>query len=161
MDESPVVPPLAPNLTLREMDLDHDWDIVGPAMDEAYTDHWGPFRQGAYEQLVRDPKHMTPDEEERFRKIYLTPTRPGIASSFWMGIRSLVGYCVMLKLVERSDTGRVGSMFVRPRYRRQGIARMLCSRPLTHFGKPVSAASITDTDAKSFTNAQNYIRGWE
>jgi GNAT superfamily N-acetyltransferase len=41
LGEAPFVSPLPPGLTLREMDLDNDWDIVGPAMDEAFVDHWG------------------------------------------------------------------------------------------------------------------------
>jgi hypothetical protein len=43
LDAPPPQPTLADHLVLREMDLDRDWEIVDPAMDEAFADHWGPF----------------------------------------------------------------------------------------------------------------------
>src|SRR5687768_16501237 len=49
MDQPPVVPTLAPHLTIREMDLDNDWEIVGPTMDESYADHWGAIPPGSFE----------------------------------------------------------------------------------------------------------------
>ncbi len=42
-------------LTLRPIDLDDDWDILGPAMDDAFADHWG---------AVTLPESDTPDDTE-------------------------------------------------------------------------------------------------
>src|SRR5215204_3274247 len=54
MKEPPIIPTLPPNLTLREMDLDNDWEIVGPAMDEAFADHWGNIPEGSFEVLEQE-----------------------------------------------------------------------------------------------------------
>ncbi len=71
----------------------------------------------------------------------------------------LSGILCDAKLVERSDTGRAGSMFVRPRYRRQGIARMLMLASFEAFWKNGFRRVITDTDAKSFTEAPKLYKG--
>jgi GNAT superfamily N-acetyltransferase len=160
MHEPPVVPTLPSHLTLRETDLDSDWDIVDPAMDEAYADHWGAIPPGSFEvgeqREVEDSR--TNEDEDRLRD-----------SSY----SNALGYCFIVldgdtvaggilcnaKLVERADTGRVGSLFVRPRYRRQGIARTLMLAAFHAFWKNGFRRIITDTDAKSFTSAPKLYEG--
>jgi GNAT superfamily N-acetyltransferase len=50
-------------------------------------------------------------------------------------------------------------MFVRPRYRRQGIARTLMLAAFDAFWKNGFRRVITDTDAKSFTDAPKLYQG--
>ena len=57
MNEPPVAPVLSPDLMIREMDLEHDWDLVGPAMEEAFATHWGAIPPGLYE--------ITPEEDSQ------------------------------------------------------------------------------------------------
>ena len=159
MSEPPVVPPLASNLTLREMDLDHDWDLVGPAMDEAYTDHWGAIPSGSYETVGEesDPTESEADESTPEDSSY--SNAPGYCFIVLDGDTVVGGILCNAKLVERADTGRVGSMFVRARYRRQGIARTLMLASFDAFWKNGFRRVITDTDAKSFTDAPKLYQG--
>jgi mycothiol synthase len=60
------------------------------------------------------------------------------------------------KLVERDDTGRVGSMFVRPPYRRQGIGRALMLSAFQAFWQRGVRRVILDTDTHSFTAAPRF-----
>jgi mycothiol synthase len=158
MDQPPVVPTLAPHLTLREMDLDNDWEIVGPAMDEAYADHWGAIPSGSVEAVSEASETLTADEEEAPEDSSYS-NAPGYCFIVLDGETVAGGILCNEKLVERGDTGRVGSMFVRPRYRRQGIARTLLLAALDAFWKNRFRRVITDTDAKSFTDAPKLYTG--
>jgi GNAT superfamily N-acetyltransferase len=154
MDQPPVVTALTPPLTLREMHLDNDWDIVGPAMDEAYADHWGAIPSGSYEKAGEDSEiHESQDEDASYSNA------PGYCFIVLDGKTVAGGILCNAKLVERADTGRVGSLFVRPRYRRQGIARTLMLAAFDAFWKKGSRRIITDTDAKSFTDAPQLYTG--
>lgn len=63
------------------------------------------------------------------------------------------------KLVERTDTARVGSIFVRPAYRRRGIAQALMLTAFDAFWKSGFRRVITDTDANSFTDSTKLYTG--
>ena len=82
MDEPPMVPALASNRTLREMDLDNDWGIVGPAMDETYTDHWGSFHQVPLKLWNGKSQKLQNRTKRIFLRIHLTPMHPAIALLF-------------------------------------------------------------------------------
>ncbi|HJS17490.1 MAG TPA: GNAT family N-acetyltransferase [Anaerolineales bacterium] len=157
MEQPPVVPALAPNLTLREMDLEHDWDIVGPAMDEAYADHWGAIPLGSYEIMEQedsdDDKSTDTPEDSSYSNA------PGYCFIVLDGDLVAGGILSNAKLVERQDSGRVGSLFVRPRYRRQGIARTLMLGAFDAFWRNGFRRVITDSDAKSFTDAPKLYQG--
>lgn len=158
MDQQPVVPALPSNLTLRQMDLDNDWDIVGPAMDEAYADHWGAIAPDSFEGVQQEKSEITSEggatpEDSSYSNA------PGYCFIVLDGDTVAGGILCNAKLVERSDTGRVGSMFVRPRYRRQGIARTLMLASFEAFWKSGFHCIITDTDAKSFTDAPKLYKG--
>lgn len=154
MDRPPVMPRLAAHYTLREMDLDNDWETVSPAMDEAYADHWGSIPPGSFESGKPESSGTNePDEGEQAPQDSSYSNAPGYCFIVLDGEMVAGGILCNAKLVERSDTGRVGSMFVRPRYRRQGIARTLMLAAFDAFWKSGLRRVITDTDAKSFTNA--------
>jgi GNAT superfamily N-acetyltransferase len=159
MDHPPIVPSLAPHLTLREMDLDQDWEIVGPAMDEAYADHWGAIPPGSYETVDQESENQESDDNQAIPEDTSFSNAPGYCFIVLEGGTVAGGILCNAKLVERADTGRVGSMFVRPSYRRQGIARTLMLAAFDTFWKNGFRRVITDTDAKSFTNAPKLYTG--
>jgi mycothiol synthase len=159
MDQPPVIPVLAPNLSLREMDLDNDWDTVGPAMEEAYADHWGAIPPGSYESVGQEVEAHQSDDEEATPEDTSYSNAPGYCFIVLDGTTVAGGILCNAKLVERADTGRVGSMFVRARYRRQGIARALMLAAFDTFWKNGFRRIITDTDAKSFTDAPKLYLG--
>ena len=159
LKELPVIPTLASELSLRQMDLDHDWDIVGPAMDEAFTDHWGNI-PAEYLESEKEEKTLSASEEKPE-----SPTddsysnAPGYCFIVLDGDTVAGGILCNAKLVERSDTGRVGSIFVRPAYRRRGIARALMLAAFDAFWKNGLRRIITDTDANSFTDSTRLYKG--
>lgn len=155
MDQPPMTPFVPPHLSLREMDLENDWDIVDPAMQEAYADHWGAIPSGSYE--VTEINEVEPGEAAPEDDSY--SNAPGYCFIVLDGNTVAGGILCNAKLVERADTGRVGSMFVRPRYRRQGIAHALMLAAFDAFWKNGFRRVITDTDAKSFTDAPKLYQG--
>lgn len=160
MDQQPVIPALPPPLILREMDLENDWDIVDPVMDEAYADHWGVIPPGSFE-IVEQEKSETSasNNEEDTPDDSSYSNAPGYCFLVLDGDIVVGGILCNAKLVERADTGRVGSMFVRPLYRRRGVARTLMLAAFDAFWKNGFRRVITDTDAKSFTDAPKLYKG--
>ena len=157
--EPPVVPSLPSGLLLREMDLENDWDIVGPAMDEAFTDHWGyipaEFLESENTENIEEADEATPEgpTDDSYSNA------PGYCFIVLEGATVAGGVLCNAKLVERSDTGRVGSIFVRPAYRRRGIAQTLMLRAFDAFWKNGFRRVITDTDANSFTDSTKLYKG--
>lgn len=154
LDEPPAAPEIPTGLTLRTMDLENDWELVSPAMDESYTDHWGWFELPAGEGTSGDAPETTSETSEEEGEIdpsYLNS--PGFCFLMLDGGTVVGGILCNAKLVERDDTGRVGSMFVRPAYRRRGIARTLMLAAFGAFWRHGLRRIITDTDADSFSQA--------
>jgi len=158
LQEPPAVPSL-PDLIIRAMDLDNDWDIVGPAMDEAFADHWGHIPEGSFEAVEQD--QANPESEAASER----PTddsysnAPGYCFIALDGETVAGGILCNAKLVERNDTGRVGSIFVRPAYRKRGIAKALMLTAFDAFWKNGFRRVITDTDANSFTDSTRLYKG--
>ena len=160
MNEQPAVPVLAPPLTLREMDLENDWDIVGPAMDEAFATHWGSIPPGSYETTQKeDSQEDEPGDEEENPEDTSYSNAPGYCFIILDGDTVAGGVLCNAKLVERADTGRIGSIFVRPRYRRQGLGRALLLTAFDAFWKKGFRRIILDTDSKSFSNTASLYQG--
>ncbi|MCI0554294.1 MAG: GNAT family N-acetyltransferase [Anaerolineae bacterium] len=156
MDAQPFIPPLPPNLTLREMDLDNDWDIVGPAMDEAFIDHWGSI-PAEFLESESEENHEEESTEQPTDDSY--SNAPGYCFIVLDGETVAGGILCNSKLVERTDTGRVGSIFVRLVYRRRGIAQTLMLTAFDAFWKNGFRRVITDTDANSLTDSTKLYRG--
>ena len=159
MDEEPFIPPLPSNLTLREMDLEDDWDIVDPAMDEAFTDHWGSIPAEFLEK--EDNKKGDSQEDELTAQPFddSYSNAPGYCFIVLDGETVAGGILCNAKLVERADTGRIGSIFVRPSHRRRGIAQTLMLTAFDTFWKNGIRRIIIDTDANSFTGSTKLYIG--
>lgn len=145
-------PALPDNMTLREMDLDNDWDIVGPALDEAFADHWGTIPQGAVKEVDED--ETDEDESPGDDSFSNAPSHCFIVLD---GEKVAGGILCNAKLVERNDTGRVGSVFVRPKYRKCGLGQILMKTAFNAFFlKGMIRRIILDTDTQSFTQAPKF-----
>lgn len=160
MKEQPAVPTLARHLTLREMDLDSDWDIVGPCMDEAFATHWGAIPPGSYEIVQKeDSQENESGEEEEIAEDTSYSNTPGYCFIILDGDTVAGGVLCNAKLVERVDTGRIGSIFVGPHYRRQGLGRALLLTAFNAFWKNGVRRIILDTDSKSSSNTASLYQG--
>lgn len=151
LEAPPGVPPLPDGLHLREMDFEQDEDLVVSAMEEAFADHWGTI-------LISDPEAAANEEGE-----------PAVEAPEDESFSNAPGYCFVVmdertnkaaggilcnaKLVERNDIGRVGSVFVRPAYRRRGVGRALMLMTFRIFWQHGIRRVILDTDIDSFTKA--------
>lgn len=135
------------NLALRAMDLDNDWDIVGPVMDQAFGDIWGSIPQVL--QAPDEDKSQDADqpEDDSFSNA------PGFCFLVLADDRVVAGILCNAKLVEQAETGRIGSVFVLPEYRRRGIGRVLMLRAFDAFWHHGFRRIILDTDANSFSQA--------
>jgi GNAT superfamily N-acetyltransferase len=155
LDTPPAEPTLPHGLTLRPMDLDNDWDVVGPAMDAAYADHWGviPTAPAGLEGDDADDPELDADDEEAPPSDTSYSNAPGACFIVLDGDMVVGGILCNAKLVERDDSGRVGSLFVRPTYRRQGIGRALMLAAFQAFWRHGIRRVILDTDKHSFTGA--------
>lgn len=158
LTEPPVIPSLPTGLTLREMDLDNDWDIVSPAMDEAFTDHWGVIPEGSVESVEeKGDERKVESESEPVDKSYSNAL--GYCFIVLDGSTVVGGILCNAKLVERNDTGRIGSIFVRPAYRKRGIAQTLMLAAFDAFWKNGFRRVVTDTDVNSFTDSTRLYKG--
>ncbi len=149
--QSPPVPVIPAGITLHPIDLDDDWDHLGPAMDEAYADHWGVITA----PLPTAPQpEFAPAEEMPEDESY--SNAPGFCFMALDGDAVAGGILCNARLVERADTGRVGSVFVRPQYRRRGIGQALMLTAFAAFWRAGLRRIILDTDAESFTQSPQF-----
>ncbi len=146
---------LPDNLSIRVMDLDNDWDIVGPAMDEAFADHWGVIPQEVIESVQQEANDDEEGEDESPSDDSFS-NAPGHCFIILDGERVAGGILCNAKLVERSDTGRVGSVFVCPEYRKRGLGQALMKTAFNAFWQNGIRRVILDTDSQSFTHAPRF-----
>jgi mycothiol synthase len=158
--EPPPAPALPEALVLRSMDLDADWEIVGPAMDAAFADHWGALSLAPGEEAAGGPEPGATaeaeagEEEEPEDDSY--SNAPGFCFIALDGALVAGGVLCNARLVERDDSGRVGSVFVRPEYRRSGVGRALMHAAFGAFWERGVRRIILDTDTRSFTAAPRF-----
>ena len=160
MDQPFPDPSLPEGLILREMDLDQDWDIVGPAMDEAFADHWGAIQlPQESEGLVAEVSEEDAEEMDEAPSDDSFSNAPGYCFIVLDGDKVAGGILCNAKLVERTDTGRVGSVFVRREYRRRGIGQTLMKTAFNTFWEKGIKRIILDTDAESFSESTKFYDG--
>jgi GNAT superfamily N-acetyltransferase len=145
--DAPRVPEVN-GVTIRPMNLEDDWDAVGPAMDEAFADHWGALIEPVD---VPDCIALAPTGDSEQDGSY--SNTPGLC--FVALSDGDVAGCVLCngKLIGFEGVGRVGSLSVRPRYRRRGIGRMLMLAAFDAFWRRGVRRIVTDTDAASLTDS--------
>ena len=144
----PPAPTVPDGMTLRAIDLDEDWDILGPAMDDAFADHWGVITLPATDA---PDDAEAPDEDLPEDESY--SNAPGFCFMLLAGDQVAGGVLCNARIVERPGTGRVGSLFVRPQFRRIGAGRALMLTAFQAFWQRDIQRIIADTDAGSFTQA--------
>jgi GNAT superfamily N-acetyltransferase len=151
---TPTIPPIPDGYTLREIDLENDGELVFSAMEEAFADHWGTIVEPLQSTAPPDDEDDGSNEPED--ESY--SNGPGLC--FVLLDKNVAAGAVLCngKFVERDDTGRVGSLFVRPAYRRQGIGRILMLAAFDAFWRHGIRRIITDTDANSFTEAPAFYK---
>lgn len=140
---------LPDGMSLREIDLDKDWNVLGPAMDEAYADHWGVITAPLPEPPASSPEPSLPEDQSY-------SNAPGFCFAALAGGEVAGGILCNAKVVEQTGTGRVGSLFVRPAFRRQGVGRALMLAAFEAFWRAGIRRIILDTDAQSFTQAPKF-----
>lgn len=156
LQTAPALSVLPFGLQIRPMDLENDWDVVGPAMDEAFADHWGALPPSipdtsSEETLLEDPESLDDAPEDETYS-----NTPGFCYVLMDQDTVAGGILCNARLVERDDTGRVGSVFVRPAYRRQGIGRELMLTAFDAFWRHEIRRIILDTDAESFSESLKF-----
>ncbi len=151
--------PISPHqdgMIIREMDLDNDWDIVGPAMDDAFADHWGAILQDELGESAKEENNEEQIEEDEVPADDSFSNSPGYCFIMLDGDRVAGGILCNAKLVERTDTGRVGSVFVRREYRRRGIGGALMKAAFNTFWQQGIRRIILDTDSESFSESTKF-----
>jgi len=160
MDKPFLVISLPNEMTIREMDLDNDWDIVGPAMDEAFQDHWGAILQSMLpERPTQEVEAEEPEEDNDIQSDDSYSNEPGYCFIVLNGDEVAGGILCNAKLVERADTGRVGSVFVRREYRRRGVGQSLMKTAFNVFWQHGVKRIILDTDSASFSQSVSFYAG--
>lgn len=160
MDEPFLVMSLPGEMTIREMDLNNDWDIVGPAMDEAFQDHWGAILQSMFpEEPKEEAKAEEPEEDNDIPSDDSYSNTPGYCFIVLDGAKVAGGILCNARLVERADTGRVGSVFVRREYRRRGVGQFLMKTAFNAFWQHGVKRIILDTDSASFSQSVSFYTG--
>lgn len=131
-----------------------DWGKVGPALNEAFKDHWGVIDYEAGKPDKSDPE-KEPDpritDPEAYDSTYFNS--PELCFVAWDGDQ-VAGSCLCnAKTVEFPEAGYIGSLSIRRPWRRRGIGYALTLHALNAFYERGTVHVLTDTDANSLTSA--------
>ncbi len=147
----PPAPELPEGVVIRPLQAT-DWPQVGPALEEAFADHWGILQ---YEMDEPDEDEHDAPRPQRdptiFRPDYFNS--PGLCFVAWAG-DEVAGSCLCNeKSVENPQAGYLGSLSIRHPWRRQGLGLALTHTALAEFFRRGIRHILTDTDGDSFTRA--------
>ena len=154
--DSPPPEPVWPDGVRVEVVRPDHWPKLGPALEEAFEDHWGVLRDDVLAELgLREPEETNSSDEdtpptEEAQQYFNTPGLCFVA----LAGEDVVGSCLCnAKAIEVPGAGKLGSLSIRRPWRRQGIGLALTYQALGEFYRRGIRQVITDTDAGSFTNA--------
>lgn len=150
--ERPPAPQLPDGFQIRPMNLDDDWDAVGPAMNAAFAQHWGAIIEPELSAEHDDDGAGT--EAPAVDQSY--SNTPGFCFVLSAGETVIGGVLCNAKLVERDDSGRIGSLFVHPRYQRRGLGHALMLSAYSAFWERGFRRLVVDTDAESFSGTPRF-----
>ena len=151
MAERPPQPDFPPGIDVRPLQS-RDWSKLGPAMSEAFKDHWAVV-DDAGEEPEAEPDRPNPREKDpgAFNSDYFNS--PTLCFVAWDG-DEVVGAALCNKTtVEFPGSGYLGSLSIRPRWRRMGVGRGLTLHALRAFYDQGITHVLTDTDGDSLTGA--------
>ncbi len=154
-NDGPSTPALSDGLTIRPFDLDRDeeWDLLSPVQDAAFVDHWGSYSLPATKNSEPEGDAEEEQAEEEIPLDFSFSNAPGYCFLASVGGEVAGGILCNAKLVEFSNTGRVGSLFVSPQHRRRGVGKNLMLTAFHAFWENGMCRVILDTDSQSFTDS--------
>ncbi len=152
----PPLPELPAGMEIRPLQPT-DWPKVGPALEEAFADHWGVLQYEMGEPDDEDDDAPRPKRDPAiFRPDYFNT--PGLCFVAWVG-DEVAGSCLCNeKTVENPRAGYLGSLSIRRPWRRQGIGQALTQTALAEFYRRGIHHILTDTDGDSFTRAYQFYQ---
>ncbi len=152
MDSKPPEPVWPDGIEARPLQTS-DWAKVGPALHEAFMDHWGIVEYEADEKDAAEPDKPNPRETdpEAFDNAYFNS--PGLCFVAWDG-DEVAGSCLCnATTIEYPQAGYLGSLSIRRPWRRLGLGRALTLQALNAFYTQGTTHVLTDTDGDGFTKA--------
>ncbi len=152
--QAPTAPALSYGLTIREFDLDgdEDWDLITTVQDAAFTDHWGAYAL----QPVETPESEEEKNDNEAPQDFSFSNLQGYCFIAFIGDETAGGILCNGKLVEFQNTGRVGSVFSNPKFRRRGVGKALMLSAFNAFYKNGIRRVILDTDSQSFSDSSKF-----
>ncbi|HUG34447.1 MAG TPA: GNAT family N-acetyltransferase [Anaerolineales bacterium] len=156
LNSAPPAPNLPERMSIRRFDLDNDddWDLVSPVQDAAFMDHWGAYTLPPAERVETEDPDDNREEEPVLDFSY--SNAQGYCFIAFVGEEAAGGILCNARLVEFSNTGRVGSVFTHPKFRRQGVGRNLMLAAFNTFYQCGMRRVILDTDSQSFTDSAKF-----
>jgi ribosomal protein S18 acetylase RimI-like enzyme len=149
MDKPPIEPTWPEGIEVRPLQPP-DWAKVGPAMDEAFADHWGTLTVDIDEEDDEAEPEGVIEKPVYDRDYWNTP---GLCFVAWAG-DEVAGVCLCNgKSLEWPEAGYLGSLSVRRPWRRTGLGLALSLHALGEFYRRGTRVVITDTDGDGFTKA--------
>lgn len=154
--DAPPVPNPPEGMTVRPFDLDNDadWDLVGPVQDLAFMDHWGAYSLPPVENT--EPEESGDNDEDEPVLDFSYSNAQGYCFIAFIGEEVAGGILCNAKLVEFANTGRVGSVFTNPKFRRRGVGRNLMLAAFNAFYQSGMRRVILDTDSESFADSSRF-----
>lgn len=153
MEVMPQAPQWPEGIEVRLL-KEEDWTKAGPALHEAFEDHWGVvIFDGEEPKKTAAPPESSPRQSDpsAFDPAYFNS--PGLCFVAWDG-HEVAGLCLCnATTVEFPGSGYLGSLSVRRRWRRIGLGRALTLHSLRAFYEQGIRHVITDTDGDGLTKA--------
>lgn len=142
------------SIRLFDLEADNDWDLVGPVQDAAFMDHWGAYVLPPVENA--EPETSDGNDEDEPMLDFSYSNAQGYCFIASVGDEVVGGILCNAKLVEFANTGRVGSVFTDPKFRRHGVGKNLMLAAFNAFYQSGMRRVILDTDSQSFTDSSKF-----